>query len=345
MTHRHGSDLIHFPAVRNGVLDPWRWEAIESHRVDAEFPKHVLILTEREPQTVRIAPHSPPGVRRHGGNETAAVTLVNRGAPITLEHLPIGSGSGLRTSEVGTGSVLIMSMLVRYESDGTVESEYLSFRAPRDDESWRDDLWLRVDSPTDMAAGKLSISCDWSGTRTLDLYLGGVLKRKWMFVTAGHHALRVVKPSVFAGLEEGREIPAELRVSDRILWTGVVRVPHLLQPPRLTVRHFDLLPYLPVSAQGSREVHQGALSIEAAWEGEQQLELWRKGGTTKIAKWPDLGPGEHVLLWRLLGSALTELRAGSDESYQTAVELRLQDVTEPLWSAPILVDVPPPLRP
>ena len=313
MGHSKGLDATRFITLDGSPLELWHFVGPEVIWTLGEDEIHVLIVKNTETVTVPLPPlpdPSPYGIRYY------FVYLINRGVAITFQHQ---GRNGPEERTLATDQVLQITV---HHGSTNVHVDDVSHH-------W---YWANVDSPADIVSGAFSVSCDWFGAESLELWANGSTKlNTWAGMRAGQYVLDV-PDSAFnvarGALAEGesKTIAVDLRVGPRILWTGAVRIER--PGPSLDVHRFDLVPYLPVHAAGPQEVHEGWLSVTTSWSGTQTLELWRRGGQ-KLAKWQDLTAGDHVLPWRLQGGLLAELRAGGSESHQAVVELRLADNDPP----------------
>ena len=199
----------------------------------SDSSRHVIIVKEDAPLSITLAPlPSSSVIGSHGWRNMQGlhrISIVNRGEPITFHS------SDPVPSEFFPYVLNVNKELNLSDSSGIVTGWEADFKQG-------DNIFFIVDhfdmiprvlsdhihSDNDRLHGIIAFSCDWEGTRTVELWVDGTTKLvKFQNIASGQHVLEysIPGPVVKGWSREGtRMVPLELRTTfntfERILWSG-----------------------------------------------------------------------------------------------------------------------------
>ena len=238
MAHFPLHHQVHFPKLPT-ELDLHKWDSYDKIRGISEVPNVTLVFNEPTKSTITLAYHAPTNVGDHTDN--TAVVLINRGADITLNLQENDIEVYTSNQKLVDGSAVITKdeiVIVRHfghaggwSVDGIGQYGSAALVAdPRHFELHQFDLLpvLLGVIPT-VHTGYIHFSADWPGSETLELWVDGLKFYKWLNVDSGVHVLDYTMTQThLQSLQRGRRetymAKLELRTSDRIHWTGGLRV-------------------------------------------------------------------------------------------------------------------------
>ena len=219
----------HFLKVRDGMLEPWRWSMYYEH----DTPLHVVILNEEAPKSVTFDPAPAQDTIYYQSRATMPhgyyhMVVTNRGEPVTFH-----SGDAFHPSEfpyiLGTNKTAVV---MEYKGEVLLnprafDADVAFFRVDHFDMTPRV-LADHIHADNSYLHGILAFSCDWEGSRTVELWCDGSTKiAKFMNIGSGMHVLEYSIPgnAVRSWSSSGtRMVPLELRAThngfEKILWSG-----------------------------------------------------------------------------------------------------------------------------
>ena len=214
----------HFLNIRDGLFDPWRWGKMRSW--DKEM--NVVIVNDELPKSITI-PHISSRPPTYGTLRVQEyrVAVVNRGQPLTFLHSD-NQNQFPHTIEKDGGAVITARQLdVLINTSDIYGLGDFFFRMDHFDMTPRV-LSDHIHSDNDRLHGIIAFSCDWEGTKTVELWVDGTTKLvKFQNIASGQHVLEYSIPGpVVKGWSRAatRMVPLELRTEfrgyERILWSG-----------------------------------------------------------------------------------------------------------------------------
>ena len=228
-THVFPERCYHFLRARSGLFEPWRWSM--AYGVSAS--RHVVVLNEDTPKSVTLLPTPEDDVIDrfyityfHGAYQ---VVVINRGEPVTLHSSDGESAPSYFPYTLYTNETNVIKERGRSITIDRAEfsADTLFFRVDHFDMTPRV-LADHIHADNSYLHGILAFSCDWEGSRTVELWVDGETKlAKFQNIGSGEHVLEYSIPgnAVRSWSSAGtRMVPLELRTTfntyEQILWSG-----------------------------------------------------------------------------------------------------------------------------
>ena len=239
MAHFPLHHQVHFPKLPT-ELDLHKWDAYEKLHGTNEAPNITLVFNEPSEATIMLKDHEPTGIR---DTDNTSIVLINRGADLTLrlqdsDIAPIYTGGEQKLVDrscVITKNEIVLVRHFGHSGGWSVDGigQYGSAALVADPMHFElhqfDLLPVLLGVIPTVHTGYIHFSADWPGSKTLELWVDGLKFYKWLNVDSGVHVLDYTMTQThLQSLQRGRRetymAKLELRTSDRIHWTGGLRV-------------------------------------------------------------------------------------------------------------------------
>ena len=226
---------VHFPKLLIRELDLREWDAYEKFSRSSQIPGVTLIFNEPA-ATVTLTDHSPTGERHR---DDTSVIIINRGDDLTfmLKEGDIATRGGPDQKLIDGSCTITTNDMVVVRHFGSEGGWYIvdvstiaHVEEPTYFELHQFDLLPVIFGVIpSYRTGHIHFSCDWEGYKTLELWIDGVKFYKWQNVSSGNHVRDfTMTKTQLQTLQRGQRntymASIELRTSDRIHWTGGLRV-------------------------------------------------------------------------------------------------------------------------